>query len=70
MSVRTARSDGTVVTAPIRDDLLVVLLPLPLLVGALASILGGVSLPLGVGAGALPSALVFRDAVTAAAPAR
>ncbi|WP_251329275.1 hypothetical protein [Haloplanus pelagicus] len=71
MSVRTTPSDSTAVTtAPTRYDLLLVLLPLPLLLGAFASVLTSVPLELGVGAGSLLSAMVFGYAITVAAPTR
>lgn len=71
MSVRTTPSDSTAVTTtPTRYDLLLVLLPLPLLLGAFVSVLTSVPLELGVGAGSLPSAVVFGYAIWIAAPTR
>jgi hypothetical protein len=71
MSVRPTPSDSTAVTTtPTRYDLLLVLLPLPLLLGAALSVLTSVPLEPAVGVGSLPSALVFGYAITAAAPTR
>ncbi|MFB6281170.1 MAG: hypothetical protein ABEH40_04030 [Haloferacaceae archaeon] len=57
-----------------RYDLYLLLLPVPLLVGAVAGLTTAMPVPYGAGAGALPSALVlcyglFRDAPTVAADA-
>jgi hypothetical protein len=69
MSVRTATSDSTVVpTAPTRYDLLLALLPVPLLLGALASVVASIPIELGVGVGSIPASLLFGDAIFVAAP--
>ena len=69
MSVRTTTSDSTVVpTAPTRYDLLLALLPVPLLGGALVSVVPPISLELGVGLGSIPSAMLFGYARFVAAP--
>jgi len=71
MSVRTTQSEGTAVTTRLtRYDLLLVLLPLPLLLGAALSAFTSVPLELGIGVGSLPSALVFGYAIWVAAPTR
>ncbi|WP_248897906.1 hypothetical protein [Haloplanus halobius] len=70
MSVQTTPSDSTVLpTAPTRDDLVLLLLPLPLLCGVIGSVLTGTPVTLGVGIGSLPAALLFLYAISAAAPA-
>jgi len=68
MSVRTTRSDGIALPTMSRYDLLLALLPIPLLLGGLTSLLTPVPNPIGIGAGSLPSALLFVYAITAAAP--
>ena len=68
MSVRTARSDGIGLQTVSRYDLLLVLLPLPLLCGAFASALTPVPETMAMGIASLPSALLFVYAITAAAP--
>ncbi|MFB6195224.1 MAG: hypothetical protein ABEI80_03570 [Haloplanus sp.] len=69
MSVRTPPSDSIgVSTTPTRYDLLLALLPLPLLLGAFVSVLTAAPLELGVGAGSLPSALLLLYAISVAAP--
>ena len=68
MSVRTTRSDGIALPTMSRYDLLLALLPIPLLLGGVASLLTPVPDPIGIGAGSLPSALLFVYAITAAAP--
>ncbi|MFD1632555.1 hypothetical protein ACOZ4L_07140 [Haloplanus ruber] len=71
MSVRTTPSEGTAVpTTPTRYDLLLLLLPLPLLLGAALSVVTSVPLKVGIGVGSLPSALVFVYAIWFAAPTR
>ena len=68
MSVRTTRSDGIGLSTMSRYDLLLALLPIPLLLGGVASLLTTVPDPIGIGAGSLPSALLFVYAIGAAAP--
>jgi len=51
-----------------RYDLLLALLPVPLLCGAVLSLITPLSDPTALGAGSLPSALLFCYAITAAAP--
>ncbi len=68
MSVRTARSDGIGLQTVSRYDLLLVLLPLPLLCGAFASALTPVPGTVAMVTASLPSALLFVYAITAAAP--
>jgi hypothetical protein len=68
MSVRTTRSGGIGLPRTSRYDLLLVLLPLPLLIGGIASLVTPLSGTLAMGAASLPSALVFCYAITAAAP--
>ncbi|WP_049934980.1 hypothetical protein [Haloplanus natans] len=68
MSVRTTRSDGIGLPTMSRYDLLLILLPLPLLLGACASLVTSLPEPVGIGVGSLPSALLFVYAITAAAP--
>jgi hypothetical protein len=67
MSVRTPRSDG-IGRRTIRYDLLLALLPVPLLCGTLVSVLTPLSETTAMGAASLPSALLFLYAITAAAP--
>lgn len=68
MSVRTTRSDGIGLPTISRYDLLLALLPIPLLCGAFASLLTPIPETIAMGAGSLPSALVLGYAITAAAP--
>jgi hypothetical protein len=68
MSVRTTRSDGIGLPTISRYDLLLALLPIPLLCGAFASILTPIPETMAMGTASLPSALVFVYAITAAAP--
>jgi len=68
MSVRTTRSDSIGPSTITRYDLLLVLLPLPLLCGAFASAVTPLSEAVAMGIGSLPSAFVFLYAITAAAP--
>jgi hypothetical protein len=68
MSTRTTRSDSIGLPTMSRYDLLLALLPLPLLCGAFASLLTPISETIAMGAGSLPSALVFLYAITTAAP--
>jgi len=68
MSVRTTRSDGIGLPTMSRYDLLLALLPAPLLCGAFASLLTPIPETFAMGVGSLPSALLFGYAVTAAAP--
>jgi hypothetical protein len=51
-----------------RYDLLLAVLPLPVLLGAFASLVTSVPDPLGIGIGSLPSALLLVYAVTVGAP--
>jgi hypothetical protein len=69
MSVRRP-TDGGIgsVATPSRYDLLLALLPVPLLVGALVTTLFSVPEPLGIGAGAVPSALLLGYALFGAVP--
>lgn len=69
MSVRTTRSDSIgLPTTPSRYDLLLALLPVPLLLGAFVSVLTPISETAGIGAGSIPSLLLFGYAISAAAP--
>jgi hypothetical protein len=68
MSVRTTRSDGIGLPTISRYDLLLALLPIPLLCGAFASILTPIPETIAMGTASLPSALLFVYAITAAAP--
>jgi hypothetical protein len=67
MSVRTTRSGGTGLPAT-RYDLLLALLPVPLLLGAVVSAVTAIPTAVGVGAGCVPSALLFWYAVVVAPP--
>ena len=68
MSVRTTRSDSIGLPTIPRYDLLLALLPIPLLCGAFASVFTSVPETTAMAAASLPSALVFVYAITAAAP--
>lgn len=68
MSVQTTRSDRIGLPTTSRYDLLLVLLPIPLLCGALAAVFTPFPETIAIGAGSLPSALLFVYAITAAAP--
>ena len=68
MSVRTTRSDGIGLPTISRYDLLLVLLPAPLLCGAFASVFTSIPEATAMGTASLPSALVVVYAITAAAP--
>jgi hypothetical protein len=68
MSVRTTRSDGIGPPTISRYDLLLALLPIPLLCGAFASVLTPIPGTTAMGTASLPSALLFVYAITAAAP--
>ncbi|MFB6255294.1 MAG: hypothetical protein ABEH58_00965 [Haloplanus sp.] len=68
MSTKTARSNGTGLPTMSRYDLLLALLPVPLLCGALVALTTPLSEAVAMGAGSLPSALLFCYAITAAAP--
>jgi len=71
MSVRTTRSDSIgLPTTPSRYDLLLALLPVPLLLGAFVSAVTAVPTAVGVGAGCVPSGLLFCYAVLIAPPTR
>jgi hypothetical protein len=50
-------------------DLLLFVLPLPLVLGGLVTAASGVALPLGLGAGAVPSILLLWYGLFVAAPA-
>jgi len=66
MSVRTTPSDS--IALPTVYDLLLALMPVPLGCGYLVATLTPVSETVAMGAGSLPSALLFLYAVSAAAP--
>jgi len=68
MRVRTTRSDGIGLPTMSRYDLLLALLPIPLLCGAFASILTPIPETVAMGTASLPSALLVGYAITAAAP--
>jgi uncharacterized protein (DUF58 family) len=69
MSVRTTRSDSIgLPTTPSRYDLLLLLLPVLLLCGAFVSAVTTIPTAAGVGAGCVPSALLFCYAVLIAPP--
>ena len=69
MSVKARRNDGNVRFPSIAHyDFLLFVLPLPLFAGAVASLLGPVSSPIGVGVSALPSLLLLGYALFVAAP--
>jgi hypothetical protein len=69
MSVRTTRSDSIgLPTTPSRYDLLLALLPVPLLLGAFVSAVTSVPTVVGVGAGCVPSAALFGYAILIAPP--
>lgn len=68
MSVRTTRSDSIGLPRTNRYDLLLALLPVPLLCGAFASILTTLSETVTMGLGSFPSVLLLVYAITAAAP--
>jgi hypothetical protein len=68
MSVRTTRSDGTALPTTSRYDLLLVLLPIPVLLGGSIALMTDVPDPLGLGVGSLPSVALLIYAITAAAP--
>ncbi|WP_251341507.1 hypothetical protein [Haloplanus halophilus] len=68
MSVRTTRSDSIGLPTMSRYDLLLALLPIPLLCGAFASVLTPMPEVTAMGAASLPSVLLFVYAITAAAP--
>jgi len=68
MSVRTTRSDGIGLPTMSRYDLLLALLPVPLLCGALVALTTPLSEAVAMGVGSLPSALLFCYAITVAAP--
>jgi hypothetical protein len=67
MSVRTTRSDSIGLPTT-RYDLLLVLLPIPLLCGAFASAFTPLPETIAMGVGSLLSAVLFCYAVTVAAP--
>jgi hypothetical protein len=67
MSVETTRSDSVSPTTT-RYDLLLALLPVPLLLGALVSTVTAVPTAVGVGVGCIPSALLFCYGVLIAPP--
>jgi|GEM_PF-2321949 len=68
MSTRTTRSDSIGLPTISRYDLLLALLPVPLLCGAFVSMVTPVSEAIAMGVGSLPSAVLFCYAITAAAP--
>jgi len=68
MSVRTTRSDSIGPSTMSRYDLLLAVLPLPLLLGAVLSLLTPLPETTALGAASLPSALLFVYAITAASP--
>lgn len=68
MSVRTTRSDSIGLPTISRYDLLLALLPIPLLCGAFASAVTPIPEATAMGIASLPSALLFVYAITAAAP--
>jgi hypothetical protein len=71
MSVQTPQSDSIgLPTTPSRYDLLLALLPVPLLLGASVSAVTATPTVVGVGAGCVPSALLFCYAVLIAPPTR
>jgi hypothetical protein len=68
MSVRTTPSDRIALPTVSRYDLLLALMPIPILCGALAAMLTPVSETVALGAGSLLSALLFGYAISIAAP--
>jgi len=68
MSVRTTRSDGIGLPTVSRYDLLLALLPVPLLCGTFASILTPIPEAIAMGVASLPSALLVLYAISVAAP--
>jgi len=68
MRVRTTRTDSIGLPTVPRYDLLLVLLPIPLLCGAFASVFTSIPETTAMGTASLPSTLVFVYAITAAAP--
>lgn len=68
MSVRTTRSEGIGLPTVSKYDLLLALLPVPLLLGAFVSAVTSIPTAVGVGAGCVPSGLLFCYAVLIAPP--
>lgn len=68
MSTRTPRLGSIGLPTPCRYDLLLALLPVPLLLGAFVSVLTSVPTVVGLGAGCVPAALLFWYAISVAAP--
>jgi hypothetical protein len=68
MSVRTIRSDSIGLSTVSRYDLLLALLPIPLLCGAFASVVTPIPETVALGVGSLPSGLLLVYAITAESP--